>query len=73
MLSSNVLNEIYNDVSECSGGRWGESCANDCGCSQGAERCDPVTGCVCKEGFEGKFLIFYELPDYLGLSSLFNI
>ena len=33
---------------------WGEQCANQCNCDdQKSERCDPVTGCVCKPGWQG--------------------
>lgn len=38
---------------ECSGGRWGENCTQDCDCSENAVRCDPERGCVCKSGFSG--------------------
>ncbi|XP_012935927.1 uncharacterized protein LOC101854936, partial [Aplysia californica] len=37
----------------CSGGRWGENCSKNCGCGDGASSCDPVQGCVCKDGFKG--------------------
>ncbi|XP_061168354.1 fibrillin-2-like [Saccostrea echinata] len=34
-------------------GKWGDNCTNSCGCGRGALRCDPVTGCVCKQGWTG--------------------
>ncbi|XP_053386930.1 uncharacterized protein LOC123542087 [Mercenaria mercenaria] len=33
---------------------WGDNCEQDCICTgQGADRCDPVKGCVCEDGWHG--------------------
>lgn len=40
---------------ECTGNTWGVDCAKECACGIGAEKCDPVSGCVCKPGFTGEF------------------
>ncbi|KAK3609861.1 hypothetical protein CHS0354_015052 [Potamilus streckersoni] len=32
---------------------FGENCSQVCECSQGAERCDPVRGCICRAGWTG--------------------
>ncbi|KAK0067553.1 fibrillin-3 [Biomphalaria pfeifferi] len=37
----------------CGEGKWGLECSNDCACSTGADRCDPLKGCICKPGFTG--------------------
>ncbi|KAK6180960.1 hypothetical protein SNE40_008919 [Patella caerulea] len=39
--------------SDCDDSHWGENCANECGCGIGASRCDKITGCVCKNGWQG--------------------
>jgi hypothetical protein len=39
--------------SACDSEHYGVNCANECACGAGAEKCDPVTGCVCKEGWSG--------------------
>jgi len=40
---------------DCSDGTWGEDCSQSCRCERGAEECDPVTGCVCEDGFDGEY------------------
>ncbi|PVD36015.1 hypothetical protein C0Q70_02985 [Pomacea canaliculata] len=39
--------------STCSPGTFGPNCTQVCACASGAERCDPVSGCVCRQGWEG--------------------
>ncbi|XP_025078060.1 uncharacterized protein LOC112554482 isoform X2 [Pomacea canaliculata] len=39
--------------SDCSAGTFGPNCSQVCACAAGAERCDPVSGCVCRQGWEG--------------------
>ena len=34
-------------------GSYGDNCATECACGVGAEKCDPVSGCVCKDGWGG--------------------
>uniref|UniRef100_A0A8W8NC50 Fibrillin-1 n=1 Tax=Magallana gigas TaxID=29159 RepID=A0A8W8NC50_MAGGI len=46
------LQECYN-TNECEEPYFGEDCSQICTCGQGMERCDPVTGCVCKPGWTG--------------------
>ncbi|XP_070175148.1 fibrillin-2-like, partial [Littorina saxatilis] len=38
---------------DCPEGSYGDSCSRTCNCGIGSERCDAVTGCVCKSGWEG--------------------
>ncbi|XP_053386927.1 uncharacterized protein LOC123542089 isoform X2 [Mercenaria mercenaria] len=39
---------------ECDALHWGDNCEQDCICTgQGADRCDPVKGCVCEDGWYG--------------------
>ncbi|XP_060570002.1 uncharacterized protein LOC132728362, partial [Ruditapes philippinarum] len=34
---------------------WGDNCANKCVCTgRGADRCDPIKGCICKHGWQGE-------------------
>ncbi|KAK3612288.1 hypothetical protein CHS0354_011006 [Potamilus streckersoni] len=37
----------------CDGFHYGPNCALECKCGVGAERCDPVSGCVCTTGWTG--------------------
>uniref|UniRef100_K1QLB6 Fibrillin-1 n=1 Tax=Magallana gigas TaxID=29159 RepID=K1QLB6_MAGGI len=37
----------------CEPPNYGVNCQSTCNCGQGMDRCDPVTGCVCKTGWEG--------------------
>ncbi|XP_052253079.1 fibrillin-1-like [Dreissena polymorpha] len=37
----------------CDPFHYGDNCTTLCGCDVGAERCDSVTGCVCKQGWIG--------------------
>jgi len=37
----------------CDEFHWGPNCTNQCACGVGADRCDPVQGCVCKSGWSG--------------------
>uniref|UniRef100_A0A8W8N5D1 Fibrillin-1 n=1 Tax=Magallana gigas TaxID=29159 RepID=A0A8W8N5D1_MAGGI len=39
---------------ECEEPYFGEDCSQICTCGQGMDRCDPVTGCVCKLGWTGE-------------------
>ncbi|XP_076088892.1 uncharacterized protein LOC143059297 [Mytilus galloprovincialis] len=39
--------------SDCDQFHWGDNCNNTCNCGAGAERCDSITGCVCKSGWQG--------------------
>ncbi|CAG2236072.1 unnamed protein product [Mytilus edulis] len=39
--------------SNCDQFHWGDNCNNTCNCGAGAERCDRITGCVCKSGWQG--------------------
>uniref|UniRef100_A0A8W8NAK6 Uncharacterized protein n=1 Tax=Magallana gigas TaxID=29159 RepID=A0A8W8NAK6_MAGGI len=39
--------------SECEEPNFGENCSQVCTCGQGMDKCDPVTGCVCKPGWIG--------------------
>ncbi|XP_059169385.1 uncharacterized protein LOC131951116 [Physella acuta] len=41
--------------SGCEGETWGVNCSNSCSCSGGAQSCHPVTGCVCRTGFTGRY------------------
>lgn len=41
-------------ISVCDGNTFGENCAKTCSCvGAGANRCDPVSGCVCNSGWAG--------------------
>ncbi|KAJ8036101.1 Hyalin [Holothuria leucospilota] len=49
--SGYTLNE--DSCTPCSSDRWGDNCANECQCENGAS-CDPQTGvCLCRPGFTG--------------------
>ncbi|GFO00271.1 fibrillin-1 [Plakobranchus ocellatus] len=38
----------------CDDFHWGDNCANQCDCNPvGTTTCNPVSGCVCKEGWNG--------------------
>ncbi|XP_071153468.1 uncharacterized protein [Mytilus edulis] len=39
--------------SNCDQFHWGDNCNNTCNCGAGAERCDRITGCMCKSGWQG--------------------
>ncbi|VDI38554.1 Hypothetical predicted protein [Mytilus galloprovincialis] len=39
--------------SDCDQFHWGDNCNYTCNCGAGAERCDSITGCVCKSGWQG--------------------
>lgn len=41
-------------MTECEEPYFGEDCSQICTCGQGMDRCDPVTGCVCKLGWTGE-------------------
>ena len=48
---------IHNYISfkiACDSQHYGENCAKECGCGAGSEKCDPVSGCVCKQGWAGE-------------------
>ncbi|XP_065942268.1 uncharacterized protein [Magallana gigas] len=47
------LNDDKISCSECEEPYFGEDCSQICSCGQGMDRCDPVTGCVCKPGWTG--------------------
>lgn len=36
-------------------GLYGENCQKQCKCGHGSERCDHISGCVCKSGWTGTF------------------
>ncbi|XP_061188930.1 uncharacterized protein LOC133197100 [Saccostrea echinata] len=38
---------------ECEPPNYGVDCQQTCTCGKGMDRCDPVTGCVCKSGWTG--------------------
>ncbi|KAH9523910.1 hypothetical protein Btru_047391 [Bulinus truncatus] len=40
---------------DCLPGTWGLDCARNCSCSLGASTCNPKTGCVCKDGYNGTY------------------
>ncbi|KAH9523911.1 hypothetical protein Btru_047392, partial [Bulinus truncatus] len=40
---------------DCLQGTWGLDCARNCSCSLGASTCNPITGCVCKDGYNGTY------------------
>ncbi|KAH9523872.1 hypothetical protein Btru_047284, partial [Bulinus truncatus] len=40
---------------DCLQGTWGLDCARNCSCSLGASTCNPKTGCVCKDGYNGTY------------------
>ena len=44
-------NEYF--VLECEEPYFGENCSRICTCGQGMDRCDSVTGCVCRQGWGG--------------------
>eukprot|EP00105_Crassostrea_gigas_P037421 XP_019921569.1 PREDICTED: fibrillin-1 isoform X2 [Crassostrea gigas] len=48
------LNDDKISCSECEEPYFGEDCSQICTCGQGMDRCDPVTGCVCKLGWTGE-------------------
>ncbi|CAL1534931.1 unnamed protein product, partial [Lymnaea stagnalis] len=38
----------------CNDYHWGPECINECGCyPKGSSHCDPVSGCICKNGWGG--------------------
>ncbi|CAL1545513.1 unnamed protein product [Lymnaea stagnalis] len=39
---------------DCNNDTWGVQCSHECACGIGAEKCDPVSGCICKTGYTGK-------------------
>ncbi|VDI73637.1 Hypothetical predicted protein [Mytilus galloprovincialis] len=39
--------------SNCDQFHWGDNCNTTCNCGAGAERCDRITGCMCKSGWQG--------------------
>ena len=41
-------------VLECDPFHYGLNCESKCDCSIGSERCDPVDGCQCKNGWTGE-------------------
>ncbi|XP_052249684.1 uncharacterized protein LOC127857318 [Dreissena polymorpha] len=48
--------KLANDRRSCEGCdpfHYGVNCSTACNCGVGAERCDSVTGCVCKQGWSG--------------------
>ncbi|XP_065942276.1 uncharacterized protein [Magallana gigas] len=47
------LNDDKISCSECEEPYFGEDCSQICTCGQGMDRCDSVTGCVCKLGWTG--------------------
>ncbi|XP_025083996.1 fibrillin-2-like [Pomacea canaliculata] len=48
-----ILDNIWMACSTCPPGTFGPNCTHVCACAAGAERCDPVSGCVCRQGWEG--------------------
>ncbi|KAL3837566.1 hypothetical protein ACJMK2_022914, partial [Sinanodonta woodiana] len=56
VCSCNIGYKLENDgrtCSECDSFHYGVNCSTDCNCSVGADRCDKVNGCVCKNGWSG--------------------
>ncbi|KAL3837565.1 hypothetical protein ACJMK2_022913 [Sinanodonta woodiana] len=56
VCSCHVGYKLENDgrtCSECDNFHYGTNCSTDCNCSVGADRCDKVNGCVCKNGWSG--------------------
>ncbi|XP_071150207.1 fibrillin-2-like [Mytilus edulis] len=47
------LENDHRTCSDCDQFYWGDNCNNTCNCGAGAERCDSITGCVCKSGWQG--------------------
>ncbi|XP_060598944.1 protein jagged-1-like, partial [Ruditapes philippinarum] len=48
--------KLQEDLSckECEFPFWGDGCLNECKCSErGATDCNPVRGCICKDGWHG--------------------
>ena len=41
-------------IPACDEFHYGINCAQKCDCGIGADHCDSVTGCVCKDGWGGK-------------------
>ncbi|XP_053372976.1 fibrillin-1-like [Mercenaria mercenaria] len=39
---------------ECDEFHYGENCLQECNCGVGSAHCDPVSGCVCKNGWTGE-------------------
>ncbi|KAK3578361.1 hypothetical protein CHS0354_039074 [Potamilus streckersoni] len=39
---------------ECDQYHYGPNCSASCNCGIGADRCDPIKGCVCREGWGGE-------------------
>ncbi|KAH9523909.1 hypothetical protein Btru_047390 [Bulinus truncatus] len=50
-LSRNSIGQCQ----DCLPGTWGLDCARNCSCSLGASTCNPKTGCVCKDGYNGTY------------------
>ncbi|KAK3579269.1 hypothetical protein CHS0354_033347 [Potamilus streckersoni] len=49
--------QLDNDERTCIGCdafHYGSNCTNSCSCGIGADRCDPIKGCLCKIGWNGK-------------------
>ena len=41
-------------IPACDAYHWGDNCATDCNCTPlSTLRCDPLIGCVCKDGWLG--------------------
>ncbi|CAG2228184.1 unnamed protein product [Mytilus edulis] len=51
--SGYVLQADNQTCTDCDQFHWGDNCNNTCNCGAGAERCDRITGCVCKSGWQG--------------------
>lgn len=52
-LIYSCLKSYYFFFKECEEQNFGENCSQICTCGQGMDRCDPVSGCVCKSGWTG--------------------
>ncbi|KAK7495536.1 hypothetical protein BaRGS_00013234, partial [Batillaria attramentaria] len=48
-----VLDNDKKTCIDCPQGTYGKDCSFTCGCGIGSERCDVITGCVCRDGWTG--------------------
>ena len=45
---------IWDPFLACPSGKFGQNCADQCNCENGAD-CDPIGGrCICKTGYTGE-------------------
>jgi hypothetical protein len=46
---------LCHTILACGDGFYGDGCLKTCRCEKGSDRCDPVSGCVCKAGWKGEY------------------